>query len=197
MSDGIFTFYPQFKEFLPVYRDVARVWIGDGVHTGESGMLYAQYVDGTVVELGYVTLYSQAVEAGYTGSAADWVDGVINLVAMNKGATVRVTYQNSTSGTVRPTGEWTNEPHPEQGKFLWSKLVLTWIDSSTSEVYLVSYEGRDSAVVSVNGQVGEIVLHGSNLPISSTSEQTVKDYIDNKSYEPDFATDADIEALFS
>lgn len=196
MSKGIFTFYPEFKEFLPVYRDVSRVWIGDGTHTGDAGMMYAQYADGTIVELGYVTLYSQAVDAGYTGSSSDWVAGVINLVAMNKGATVTVSYQNSDSGTVRPTGEWSSTPAPEQGKFMWSKLVLTWIDGSTSDVYLVSYEGKDSAVVSVNGETGEIVLHGENVTISNTSDETIKHYIDNHSYEPDFATDADIEALF-
>ena len=65
-SNGIFEFYPSFKEFLPVYRDVTRIWMGDGETTGESGMLYAEYADGHVQELGWVSMYGLAVqEAGY------------------------------------------------------------------------------------------------------------------------------------
>lgn len=198
MSEGIFTFYPQFKEFLPLYRDVTRVWIGDGENTGEKGMLYAEYANGQVAELGFITLYPLAVEGGYTGTEAEWMDAIIHLAASNKGATVVTTYQNSDNPSTPPldSDNWSPTPSPQQGKYLWARSTLTWADQTQSNIYNVSYIGQDSSLVSVNGLTGEVVLHGENIKISSESNETIKSYVDSITFEPEIATDADIDALF-
>ena len=234
MPDGNFTFTPQFKEFLPLYRDVTRVWIGSSANNEKEGMLYAEYANGSSSELGYITLYPLAVENGYTGTDTEWMQGIISLIATNKGASVTLRYQNSTNGTTHPSASsgWTTTPSPQQGKYLWTKVTLTWADQTTSDVYLVSYQGSDSSIVSVNGMTGTVVLHGENVKISANSNTTLKSYIDSKAsdvvsvnnltgavvlhgenvkidsssnktvkayideFQPDFASDSEIDALF-
>lgn len=64
------------------------------------------------------------------------------------------TYQNSTSGTVIPTGTWqTTQPDTPQGQFLWIRTILTWNNNQTTTLYSVSRMGIDGSgsVVSVNG----------------------------------------------
>lgn len=200
-ENPVYTFNANFNEFLPEYRDVTRVWIGDGSNqtNQKAGMLYAQYVDNRIQELGYVTLYDYAHEHGYQGTAAEWTAGVIELVAMNKGATVSITYQTTTDGTNHPaesSAAWSPTPAPEKGKFIWTKIVLQWIDSTTSTIYTVAYQGADSDLTSVNGLTGDAVLHGENIMVSASSQETLKHYIDNQSFTPTVATNAQIDALF-
>lgn len=180
-NNEIYTFYPHFKEFLPLFRDVTSVWIGDGENTGELGMLYASYANEQVSKIGSVSLYGIAVDNGYEGSEQEWMQGIIHLAALYKGATSVVTYQNSDNGSTAPTGTWTNNPSPVKGMYLWAKNELTWPDQSKSNVYTVSYIPRDGAgnVETVNGQEGNVVLHGANIPISGTDNQTIKDYTDD------------------
>ncbi len=59
-TNGNYTFYPKFQEFVTLYRGVIRVWIGDGETTGTAGMLYAEYQDNVIQQLGYVSDYEQA-----------------------------------------------------------------------------------------------------------------------------------------
>lgn len=60
-----------------------------------------------------------------------------------------ITYQASSSGTVAPTGSWSNTiPTVSQGQYLWSKTFITYTDASTSTTYSVSYipkNGQDGA----------------------------------------------------
>lgn len=199
MADGVFTFRPEFKEFLPSYRYVNRVWIGDGVNTGTSGMLYAEYEDGSVAELGSVSLYATAVENGYQGTEKQWVQMIIGVADLVKGATAEIHYMISDSGVEHPdeeSEEWSETPSFEQGKFTWAKVDLRWIDGTTTTFYSASYHGRDGSVTSVNAQTGDIVLHGENIPIAGEGDQTIKEYID-QSVIPEIATPADIESLFT
>jgi hypothetical protein len=195
-----YTFDASFTEFLPEYRDVTRVWIGDGVHTGTYGMLYAQYVNNEIAELGYVTLYNIAAEEGYEGSATDWADAIVDLAAMDKGATVTVSYQNSSSGVNPPSNAnaWTSSPTPTKGQYLWTRIKLKWKKRTLEDtIYTVSYQGADGDVRSVNGSVGAVTIHGSNTPISGSSDETIKHYIDNMTFTPEIATNAQIDALFA
>lgn len=197
-TNDFFTFYPQFNEFLPVYRNISRVWIGDGRNTGEAGMLFAEYETGEVIRLGYVTLYDYAHDNGYTGTAAQWAQAVIQLASTSKAAVVSTVYLTSEDGTNHPasSAEWSSTPSMVQGQYLWTKITLSWVDSTTSELYLVTYIGLDSEVRSINGQVGDLVLHGANLTISGDSDETIKTYIDNLVFEPNVATQAQIDAMF-
>ena len=60
-----------------------------------------------------------------------------------------ITYQANSSGTVAPTGSWSNTiPTVSQGQYLWSKTFITYTDDSTSTTYSVSYipkNGQDGA----------------------------------------------------
>jgi len=198
MANDIYTFYPHFSEFLPVYRGVSRVWIGDGVNTGTTGMLYAEFETGEITELGSVTSYAIAVANGYTGTANEWAEALMSLAVMSKAATVSVKYLASNSGTSHPAAdaEWGNSPSADPGEYLWTKITLQWMDSTTSDVYTVSYQGQDGGVVSVNGQTGVISLNGANIPIAANNNQTIKSYIDTLTFDPEIATNAEIDQMF-
>ena len=54
------------------------------------------------------------------------------------------TYQVGTSGTVKPTGTWSTAiPAVTAGQYLWVKTTFTYSDSSTSDIYSVSYMGTN------------------------------------------------------
>lgn len=58
--------------------------------------------------------------------------------------TTSVTYQKGTSGTVKPTGTWTNDvPSVGEGEFLWTKTVVEYTDGKSTTSYSVSYSGKD------------------------------------------------------
>lgn len=71
-----------------------------------------------------------------------------------------VTYQVGTSGTTKPTGEWsTAVPNVPNGQFLWTKTVVKYSDGKSTEAYSVSYKGT-------NGSNGS---NGTSVTVSSTS----------------------------
>lgn len=118
-----------------------------------------------------------------------------------KGArAVQTYYLTSTSGIVRPAENdpnWNVAANPEEGKYLWMKIVFTWTDNSSSTFYTVTLVGTNGtgSTTSVNGQSGAVLLYGSNIPIDANNlNVSIKDVIDG------MATDAisnnDIDALF-
>lgn len=57
-----------------------------------------------------------------------------------------VTYASSTSGTSHPTSGWsTTIPTVSAGSYLWTRLVITYTDSTTSTVYTVGKMGNTGA----------------------------------------------------
>ena len=78
-STGNYTFYPRFSEYVTLYRGVVRVWIADGTaeKPGVSGKLYAEYIDGLIEELGYVSDYDTArqyfADLGIELTYPEWV----------------------------------------------------------------------------------------------------------------------------
>lgn len=71
-----------------------------------------------------------------------------------------VTYQVGTSGTNKPTGEWSpTVPNVPNGQFLWTKTVVQYSDGKSTEAYSVSYKGT-------NGSNGS---NGTSVTVSSTS----------------------------
>ena len=68
-----------------------------------------------------------------------------------------VTYQVGTSGTTKPTGEWSSTvPTVGTGKYLWTKTVVTYSDGKSTEAYSVSYQGTNGS-------------NGTSVTVSSTS----------------------------
>lgn len=71
-----------------------------------------------------------------------------------------VTYQVGSSGTTKPTGEWSaTVPNVPNGQFLWTKTVVKYSDGKSTEAYSVSYKGT-------NGSNGS---NGTSVTVSSTS----------------------------
>lgn len=71
-----------------------------------------------------------------------------------------ITYQVGTSGTTKPTGEWSATiPTVAKGQYLWTKTVVKYSDGKSTEAYSVSYQGT-------NGQNGQ---NGTSVTVSSTS----------------------------
>lgn len=65
-----------------------------------------------------------------------------------------VTYQVGNSGTVVPSGDWSSSvPSVPQGKYLWTKTVISFNSGSPITLYSVSRSGMDGtgSVVTVNG----------------------------------------------
>lgn len=63
-----------------------------------------------------------------------------------------VTYQVGSSGTTKPTGEWsTAVPNVPNGQFLWTKTVVKYSDGKSTESYSVSYKGTNG----INGTNGK------------------------------------------
>lgn len=58
----------------------------------------------------------------------------------------QIRYQESTSGTVVPTGTWTaSVPSIQQGHFLWTRTVISFNDGTDVTSYSVSYKGVDGS----------------------------------------------------
>jgi hypothetical protein len=84
-----------------------------------------------------------------------------------------VTYQESASGTVAPSGSWvTNIPSVTPGNFLWTRTVLEFNDGTSVTSYSVSRYGIDGsgAVSTVNNvspdTQGNVALTANNVPTS-------------------------------
>lgn len=68
-----------------------------------------------------------------------------------------VTYQVGDSGTTKPTGTWGADiPTVADGKFLWTKTVVTYSDGKSTEAYSVSYKATNGT-------------NGTSVTVSSTS----------------------------
>lgn len=59
-------------------------------------------------------------------------------------ASQAITYQQSASGTAAPTGTWTTTiPAVTKGTYLWTRIVITLTDGSSSTSYAVAYQAAD------------------------------------------------------
>ena len=66
------------------------------------------------------------------------------IISIYGGNGSAVTYQVGNSGTEKPTGTWLNKiPTVPDGKYLWTKIVISLGDGKTNESYSVSYKGFD------------------------------------------------------
>lgn len=93
-----------------------------------------------------------------------------------------VTYQESSSGTVAPSGSWVaNIPSVAPGNFLWTRTVLDFNDGTSVTSYSVSRYGIDGtgAVSTVNNQgpdgSGNVALTAADIPASDN--QSVQAHI--------------------
>lgn len=52
-------------------------------------------------------------------------------------------YAVSTSGSTVPSSGWSSTASPQNGKYLWSRAIISWDGGGTSTAYGVSYIGMD------------------------------------------------------
>lgn len=127
---GTFEFTPSFTEYMPLYKGIIHVWIGNGAegegNTGDAGVLYAQYADLRTQEIGPVSSYAIAVANGYTGTEEDWADHITYItqhatdaeawaVGMRDGIAVGqndITYENNAQYYSELAGDYAE--HAEQ-----------------------------------------------------------------------------------
>lgn len=133
--------------------DIPDAWIG--IYSGTSSSAPTHYTD-------YVW-YQQKGAKGDTGDAS-------TITSQS------VTYAESSSGTVAPSGSWTTTvPTVTPGNFLWTRTILEFNDLSTVTAYSVSRFGIDGtgAVSTVNSIApdtnGNVALTATDVPTSNNT----------------------------
>lgn len=111
-----------------------------------------------------------------------------------------VTYHVGTSGTTKPTGQWsTSIPSVPAGRYLWTKTVVNYSDGKSTEAYSVSRsasDGQDGASVTItdtdityqkssNGTTPPTGTWSANIPSTAAGEylwtRTIVTYSDDTS----------------
>lgn len=133
--------------------DTPDNWIG--IYSGTASTAPTHYTD--------YTWYQYKGAKGDTGDAS----AITNQ---------SVTYMESSSGTVVPSGSWSpNVPSVTQGNFLWTKTELQFNDNTTVTAYSVSRYGIDGtgAVSTVNSvspdSSGNVALTAADVPTSNNT----------------------------
>jgi len=82
-----------------------------------------------------------------------------------------VTYQVGSSGTTKPTGEWSSTvPAITTGQFLWTKTYVKYSDGKETTSYSVSYQGTNGT----NGKDGAAGEDAITLTITSSNGTVFK-----------------------
>ena len=80
-----------------------------------------------------------------------------------------VTYQEHTNGTTAPTGTWTDSiPNVAEGKYLWTKTVVTYSDNTSTTAYSVSYnavDGEPAITVAIRSSNGTVFKNSSGSTV--------------------------------
>lgn len=112
------------------------------------------YNDGTTKETAATCIQGAAGADGAPGSQGpkgDKGDPGIQGPAGPTGTSITIkstsiTYQASSSGTTVPTGTWNSSiPTINNGKYLWTKTVVTYSDNKSTTAYSVAYKGTDGS----------------------------------------------------
>lgn len=83
-----------------------------------------------------------------------------------------VTYQVGTSGTVKPTGVWSETiPQVPAGQYLWTKTYVEYSNGEHTESYSVSYKAKDgeNGTDGADGKPGANGHDGTSVTITSKS----------------------------
>lgn len=104
-------------------------------------------------------------------------------------ASVERKYQQGDTATTPPTGTWLdNPPTVAQGKYLWTRFIITETDSpaTVTTAYSVAYQGMDGSgsvttvdsIQAVSGDVPLLTI-GSTAPTSATAGSVKSRYFDS------------------
>lgn len=158
------------------YANSADGSVGFSVSDSVGKLYIGQYTDFTkddstdYKKYSWTKIKGDAGEAGPQGPKGDQgIQGPAGPAGKGIKST-SITYQASSSGTVAPTGSWSNTiPTVSQGQYLWSKTFITYTDASTSTTYSVSY-------IPKNGQNGAIGSQGPAGPTGQGVDSIIQQY---------------------
>lgn len=156
-----YTFYPNFEEYVTLYRGVIRIWIGDGETTGDPGFLYAEYVDGLVQRLGYVSDYAEAKsileDQGIDLSYSDWVTMLLQVPT------------NATQASAAAAAASVSEKNAEK----WATGNTGGTATSTNNAKYYSQQASSSAS-SASSSASSALGYKNAAEIANSSAQTAK-----------------------
>lgn len=118
-------------------------------------------------EVGNITITNVKLEKGI--KATEWTPHPDDLIGdTGKGVkSTAVTYQTSSSGTTVPTGTWSSSiPAASSGQYLWTRMVITYTDNTTSTIYSVGRMGT-------NGTNGKSIGSVTNYYLATASSSGV------------------------
>ena len=155
----------------------ANDWVLASKYTDDTTLnnLKSNLVSSTLVEYALGDTTTTAPTTGWSTSAPEWQSGkymwqrttmtyadghsntpVTTCIAGAAGKSIVVntttySYCNSTNGTSHPSDSatWTQNPNPEAGKYIWTKIITTYkfegtsTSAGSSTTYTVSYTGTN------------------------------------------------------
>lgn len=123
--------------------------MADG-HGGVSTITYTAAPEGSLMASMVVTLADGTTSTipVYNGAKGDRGEpGATGATGSAASVTSQSrTYQVSSSGTTIPTGTWSSTiPAVSAGEYLWSRLEITWSDTTVTTLYAVGYAGQNGS----------------------------------------------------
>lgn len=77
-------------------------------------------------------------------------DAIKRKIPFTNIESIETTYVIDNQGSIPPTTGWnTNIPMIESGKYLWTKIVITYSNNGSSVSYSVAYEGKNATTTNV------------------------------------------------
>lgn len=137
---------------VTTYNDATTSTAYSSAYQGQDGSPGSNGTNGVNNTLNIGTVTSGPAAASITGNSPTQTLNLVlppgapgsngsNGVGISSQTT---TYQQSSSGTTPPTGTWTAAiPAVTKGTYLWTRIVLTLTDSSSSTSYAVAYQASD------------------------------------------------------
>ena len=187
-----------FAALLDGHGGIANVTYTDPVSPSLNGTMTLTFADATTAEVPVATgrgisgiSWATSGTAGngqvHTGTIS-YNDGTTSTVTFTDGVkgdtgakgdtgdastvTSATTYQESLSGTTIPSGTWSSTiTDIKQGRYLWTRTILTFNNGSTSTFYSVAYQGEDG-----EAQVDEIAEDFAD-EFSDSDTYKVGDYV--------------------
>lgn len=182
------------------YNKHSKYWAGQASQSSVSASGYADNAEASALKAARWTNGTGSGTPGAENNAEYFAEIASEKADSIRNPVMTVEYQSSKRATVVPTGEWVTTREPVKGEYLWIRFTLTWYDGASSVFYIVSYQGLDGtgAVLSVNGETGEIVLDGNNIYVNSEASvpQTITAALAGKVDSIDFISDSQIDDLF-
>lgn len=161
--------------------------VGSSANTYDfSGIIYSQSSEPILNKI-YIVLYAGTDEnrignlyrGTYKGMTVTETGTVIHMEAVqyltslrgksgqdgNGISSMTIRYSISESGTeIPPFFDYQNIPEVPQGKYLWAKIQTYYTNNSVDNPkYIVSYQGKDGNVSSVNSKTGAVTLNASDV----------------------------------